>query len=88
MFKDWKYRLLSGWNFNRILRAALAVAFIIAAAIQGDWIIMLAGGFLLSQALLNVGCCGMGGCDVPAPRKKTDSVDNPVLFEEVKSKDF
>lgn len=88
MFKDLKYRLTTGWGIWRILRALLAVAFMIAAWQAADWLIMVAGGFLLSQALLNVGCCGIGGCDVPEPRKKADSVDNPVLFEEVKSKEF
>lgn len=88
MFKDWKYRITTGWNIWRILRALLAAAFIASAYAQSDWLIMAAGGFLLSQALLNFGCCGIGGCDVPAPRKKTDSADAPVIFEEVKSKDF
>ena len=83
MFNDWKYRLTTGWNLSRILRGLLALTFIIAAFTQGDWLVMIAGGFLLAQSLLNFGCCSIGGCDVESAKTKSTD-ENQVAFEEIR----
>lgn len=87
MLKDLKYRLTTGWDFMRVLRALLALFVLVFSFIQGDTLLMLAGGFLTGQAALNVGCCGVDGCNVSPqqPSAKT-AIENSVHFEEIKEK--
>lgn len=53
-----KARLMQGWDFARVLRAGLAVAFLGAGVTGADGLALLAGGFFGLQAVFNVGCCG------------------------------
>lgn len=74
--------LFSNWHFTRIFRAGIAVFAFSEAWRTGDSLLLGMGGILALQALFNVGCCGVGGCAVPAREAKagTDS----VTYEEVK----
>lgn len=51
----------------RLLMGLVAMGQAIATR---DWIMGLAGGFLLFMALANVGCCGVNGCTIQ-PRSKS-----------------
>lgn len=85
MIDSWKYNILHGWNWLRVLRAAMAV-FIIAEAFKTqDLFFGIFGGFFLLQAALNVGCCGAGACDInqAAQRSKSlnDKTENTTFTE-------
>lgn len=61
-----KERLLNNWSAWRIIRLVLSVALMIIGAFKLDVILVLAGVFLLLQALFNT-CvtCATGNCEVP-----------------------
>ena len=65
-----KQRLSSNWNLWRIIRLVLSVLFIISGIIAIDYILILAGVFLLGQAVLNT-CvtCVSGNCEIPQKTK-------------------
>jgi hypothetical protein len=54
--------IIYGWNLMRALRLVFGLVAIGQAIMTRDWILGLAGGFLLFMALANIGCCGAGGC--------------------------
>ena len=43
------------------------------------------GAFLLYQAIANVGCCGVGGCEIPTKKAVNNQIEE-VEFEEIKAK--
>ena len=51
--KDLKARLLANWNLWRITRLVLSIVFIVSGIINLDYILILAGVFLLGQAIFN-----------------------------------
>jgi len=61
-----KQRLLTNWSLWRIIRLVLSVLFIVNGIITLDYILILAGLFLLGQAVLNT-CvtCVSGNCEIP-----------------------
>ncbi len=67
--------ILYGWNIMRGLRLVMGVIAIVQAIAEKEWILGLAGGFLLFMALANVGCCGRNGCAIqsPIPDKRQDA---------------
>lgn len=66
MINNIKARLLSNWNLWRITRLVLSIAFIVSGIINLDYILILAGVFLLGQAVFNT-CvtCVSGNCEIP-----------------------
>jgi hypothetical protein len=75
--------LIGRFNLMRVLRLLMGVIASGQAYITGDWLLGIAGLFLVGMAVLNVGCCGVGGCRLPATKVKTDGSE-PVEFEELR----
>lgn len=67
----------------RALRLVAGVFFVAQAFIIHDTIAGFVGALLLFQALTNTGCCGVGGCVLPANDSKAKKSDDTVEFEEV-----
>ena len=87
MFTNLKYRLTTGWDFFRGLRAAFALFILTVSFIEHDTLLMLGGIFLTGQTMLNVGCCGANGCDVyPEPKRVKAKTKDHVVYEEIKEK--
>lgn len=65
-----KQRLSTNWSLWRIIRLVLSVLFIISGIVALDYILILAGVFLLGQAVLNT-CvtCVSGNCEIPQKTK-------------------
>jgi len=63
-----------GWNFMRGLRLVMGLAAVGQAIATKEWIVGLAGGFLVFMALANIGCCGANGCAVPDSRARVTKV--------------
>ncbi len=61
--------LLSNWSFVRLLRLGIGVVVIIQSVQANDLVMGLLGGVLLTQSVLNIGCCGTSGCAVPIQNK-------------------
>jgi hypothetical protein len=70
MINSLKARLLSNWNLWRITRLVLSIVFIVSGIINLDYILILAGVFLLGQAIINT-CvtCVSGNCEIPQKSK-------------------
>jgi hypothetical protein len=56
-----KQRLLSGWNFRRIIYTVVGIAIIVHAIIQREWFSALLGGFFTVMGFFALGCAG-GQC--------------------------
>jgi hypothetical protein len=67
---DLKARLLSNWTLWRITRLVLSIVFIVSGIINLDYVLILAGVFLLGQAIINT-CvtCVSGNCEIPQKQK-------------------
>lgn len=59
-----KQLLLTNWHVMRWIRLILGIALSVHAILSHDVLSGMIGVFLLSQAILNAGCCGANGCDI------------------------
>ncbi len=83
---NWKNRILSNWSLMRVIRLVLAGVVLTEAFRSNEVILGLLGVILLTQSVLNVGCCGSSGCDIDhaanKPRSSEKSIEE-VTFSEV-----
>ena len=68
-----KTLLTTGWTFMRVFRLVTGIAALVYAIVSADIMLGFAGGFLLLMGILNFGCCGAGGCPIPADRSKSET---------------
>lgn len=83
---NWKNRILKNWGLMRVVRLVLAGVVLTEAWRSNEVILALLGVILLSQSVLNVGCCGSSGCDIDHVNKKQRSSEKnieEVTFTEV-----
>lgn len=74
--------LFTNWHFMRWLRLGLGIFVAVQAVQLHDTLSGLIAFFFLYQAVTNTGCCGSGGCVVPANSEKMNQ-SKAVVFEEV-----
>ena len=67
----------------RMVKFVLSIIILIQSVEQHDWMFGLLGGIFISQTLLNIGCCGAGGCAVPMKKVDPENIED-VQFEEIK----
>lgn len=82
-----KQRILTGWNFIRVIYVLLGCFIIIQSAADRQWFGIIFGGYFAAMGLFAVGCAGGAcfgsSCYYPsAPKKKNDIAE--AEFEEVK----
>lgn len=58
----WMNRIFHNWNISRITRIVFGIGLIILGISSAERIIILFGSLLSLQGLLNLSCCGTGGC--------------------------
>lgn len=78
-----------GWDAGRVIRLSIGLLVLGIAAYQFDKLMMVMGGWLVLLPLLNVSCCGTGGCDinhVPKSQRSGQQETEVTSFEEVKTK--
>ncbi len=78
-----KATLFYNWHFMRWLRLSLGIFIAVQAYKMHDTFSGVIATFFLFQAITNTGCCGSGGCAVPAQKSNADKIED-VEFEEVK----
>jgi len=69
-------KILTGWHLMRVIRLLMGIVAIGQAIVTKEWILGLAGGFLLYMALANLGCYCVNSCSVQPPdvnRKPPDT---------------
>ena len=77
-----KERILSQWNFARIVRLVLGGVIIAQGVMVHDWGLGIMGSLFASMALFGFGCAG-GACATPIKKSNNKSIQD-VEFEEVR----
>ncbi|HRO76100.1 MAG TPA: hypothetical protein PLP27_08150 [Crocinitomicaceae bacterium] len=73
---------LKNWNFTRILRLVLGIFIIGQGIADRNWIFIALGILFSLMPLLNIGCCGVSGCDTAVPKQNQKIED--ITYEEIK----
>lgn len=73
---------LRSWNFMRILRLALGIFIIVQGVQAQQWLFVGLGGLFSLMPLLNIGCCGVSGCNTPI--RKSNQKTEDITYEEIK----
>jgi hypothetical protein len=82
-----KERLLSGWNFMRVLWLIMGIGIVIQAITEKNFLMLLPGLYFVFAAIANIGCFS-GSCATgytTSSSNKKESVTE-IEFEEVQSK--
>lgn len=66
---------ISSWNFPRLFRLLFGIAVSLYALWNGDPILLLPGGLLLLQGVLNIGCCCGSTCGTTTSQSTTHYQD-------------
>ncbi|MGY3054494.1 hypothetical protein ACVWYG_002701 [Pedobacter sp. UYEF25] len=72
---------LRNWKFMRVLRLAIGFFIIVQGIQTNEWMLVVAGGFFSLMPLLNIGCCGPSGCNVPI--YKTNKKAKEITYDEL-----
>ncbi|MEO6671319.1 MAG: hypothetical protein ABIN36_17685 [Ferruginibacter sp.] len=75
-----KSKILTGWNFMRVLRLIISAAVVLQSFILKDIMFGIAGFLIAGMAIFNIGCCGTGNCNVT---KKYNDPKKEISYEEV-----
>jgi hypothetical protein len=62
--------IFSNWNFMRFLRLAIGIGIIVESIATSQWALLILGVLFTIMPVLNVACCGAGGCSVPTRKYK------------------
>jgi hypothetical protein len=74
--------ILRSWDAMRIFRMTMGIIALGQAIYIGEFLIGVAGAFLIFMALANIGCCGAGGCGFSTIKKPGNSAED-ISFEVV-----
>jgi hypothetical protein len=81
-----KQRIMSGWNFMRILWLMMGIGIIIQAATEKNFLMLLPGLYFVFASLANIGCFA-GSCATGYSSKSTKKeAITEIEYEEVQSK--
>jgi hypothetical protein len=75
--------ILSNWNFMRALRLLLGIIILVQGLQAKEWMYAFAGVLLSGMAIANIGCCGVGGCQVPTRKENPTVNNNEISYEEI-----
>lgn len=67
--------ILRGWDAARIIRLVAGVGIAVYAITSKDYLFLWLAGLFLFQAVLNISCCGAGGCGASAPPQSKTKYD-------------
>lgn len=77
-----KQTILTGWNVFRFMRLVLGLMVLVQSFYLKDVFFGLMGLLLSGLALFNIGCCGVGGCQVNTTRNDQEKTTD-ITYEEV-----
>ena len=81
---NWIERILTGWNFMRMVRLLVGIYIGIQAILMTDALTGILAVFFLYQAVTNTSCCGVQACAIPT--KDSKQLNQEVSFQEVEGK--
>ncbi len=73
---------IRNWNLMRIFRLVLGIFIIVQGTLGQEWLLVGFGSLFSLMPLFNIGCCGVSGCYIPAP--KSDQKTEDIMYEEIK----
>ena len=73
---------LKTWDLMRVLRLALGIFIIVQGISAKEWLFVALGGLFSLMPLLNIGCCGVSGCNTPVSKSSKKIED--ITYEEIK----
>ena len=73
---------LRSWNFMRVLRLALGIFIIVQGVQAKEWLLVGLGTLFSLMPLMNIGCCGVSGCNTPISRSNKKLEE--TTYEEVR----
>ncbi|WP_321436502.1 hypothetical protein [uncultured Bacteroides sp.] len=71
--------ILKNWDFSRIIKLIAGIGISIYAITEKEYSFLFLAGFLFLQAILNISCCGAGGCS-----SSTNNSQKEVFKGEIK----
>jgi len=78
--------ILNNWTLFRFIRLGLGVLILIQGVTMGDKVSLLLGSLFTLMPLFNMGCCGVGGCDVNYKKQTSENNIEEIRYEEVVNK--
>ena len=82
-----RQRILSGWNFMRIIWLMMGIGIVIQAVTEKNFLMLIPGSYFVFASLANIGCFA-GSCatgfDTNNNNKKQAITD--IEYEEIQSK--
>lgn len=66
----WMNRIFCDWSLSRLIRLAFGSGLIVAGILLKEQLMSLLGVFFLFQGMLNLSCCGGGGCSLSGNEKQ------------------
>lgn len=76
--------ILKNWDFMRILRLGMGLWVIYSSFTDRQPLLGFLGAFFVYQAVMNIGCCGSNGCNIPNKPNSQNLPSKEVDYEEVK----
>lgn len=67
----------------RALRLILGVIIIVQGVQEKEFMYAFAGVLLSGMAIANIGCCGVGGCNVPTRKTDPELIKKEITYEEI-----
>ena len=67
----------------RALRLILGVIIVVQGIQASEFMYAIAGVLLSGMAIANIGCCGVGGCNVPTRKSTADLTNKEITYEEI-----
>lgn len=66
----WYSGIVTGWSAGRIVKTLAGAALAVGGWLAGESFFVALGAWLLLQGVLNLSCCGSGGCGVQGDTKQ------------------
>jgi len=70
--------LFKNWDMMRITRLVAGIASAVYAVTSKEYMFLLLAVFFLFQAVLNISCCGSGGCSSNGEQKPQQLYKNVI----------
>lgn len=67
----------------RALRLILGVIILVQGFEAKEWMYAFAGILLAGMAIANIGCCGVGGCNMPIRKTNNEFINKEITYEEI-----
>lgn len=71
-------KILKGWDAARIIRLIAGVGIAVYAITSKDYMFLWLAGLFLFQAVMNISCCGAGGCSTSENTKTKQVYENQI----------